>query len=308
LKVTQVKPRERHPKMGHIHRRVTYILFVFFFCFTIADAKDTIRFIVTDLEGLEEIQREFGSFRDLLEKLTGLEIKFYPVTNRTTAVEALRSKKADFVLTGPAEYVVIRKLTKAKPVIGFSRPDYFSSIIVMADSGISSIQDLKGKKIAFGDFGSTSNHLAPMQILADYGIDPIKDILSINTSRPICWESLKRKEVSAIGMNNSKFLLHRTNGRGFEPGAFKVIGRSPDLPNDVLVAAEHVDPSIINTIRKAISENSSALIQEIIKSEDNEKYCGMKFITTIKDRDYNYVRQMYKTIGRPQFSEFIKEQ
>jgi phosphonate transport system substrate-binding protein len=32
----------------------------------------------------------------------------------------------------------------------------------MADSGISSIKELKGKKVAFGSIGSTSKHLAPM--------------------------------------------------------------------------------------------------------------------------------------------------
>ena len=76
-------------------------------------------FTITDLEGLEEVQREFGPFKNLLEEKTGLTIKFYPVTSRTAAVEAVKAKKADFVLTGPAEYVVIRKLTNSKPVIGF---------------------------------------------------------------------------------------------------------------------------------------------------------------------------------------------
>ncbi len=83
-------------------------------------------------------------------------------------------RKVDFVLTGPAEYVVMRKRTDAQPIVGFSRPDYFSAIIVLADSGIDSVMDLKGKTIALGDIGSTSNHLAPAQVLADYGLNPTR--------------------------------------------------------------------------------------------------------------------------------------
>ena len=88
---------------------VTMIFFIYFVPLT--QAQDPIKFIVTDLEGIEEVQREFGPFRDLLQDKTGLTIKFYPVTSRTAAVEAVKSKKADFVLTGPAEYVVMRKMT-----------------------------------------------------------------------------------------------------------------------------------------------------------------------------------------------------
>ena len=75
-----------------------------------AAAAETIRFAVTDVEGMEQLQREYGGFVEELEKATGLEIEFTPVNNRTAAVEAMRAEQVDFVLTGPAEYVVFAKL------------------------------------------------------------------------------------------------------------------------------------------------------------------------------------------------------
>ncbi len=110
-----------------------------------ARAQD-IRLAVTDVEGLESLQREWTPFRDTLEELTGLEVAFVPVNNRTVAAEALDAERVDFVLTGPAEYVVMRKRTNAVPVVGFGRPDYFSGVIVMASSGISSVAELEGLK------------------------------------------------------------------------------------------------------------------------------------------------------------------
>jgi phosphonate transport system substrate-binding protein len=265
----------------------------------------TYKFAITDLEGMEELEREFGQFKKVLEAKTGDTIKFFPVPSRTAGVEAMKSKKVDFVLTGPAEYVVFKKKANAKQVVGFGRPDYFSVIAVMADSGISSVKDLKGKKVALGSVGSTSKHLTPMQMMADHGLDPLKDIKAIHTNYKIQWESLKRGDVAAIGITNSKFIKFRSKETELQPAAFKVIARSMDLPNDVLLAGEHISDDVIKKYKDAFVKNQKELSDAILTGEDNKKYKGMKFIANVKDSDYNYVRSMYKTIGYPEFSSFV---
>jgi phosphonate transport system substrate-binding protein len=274
--------------------------------FSTTRSEETFRFAVTDIEGLENLQREYGEFKDALSRTTGFTFEFYPVSSRTAAVEALKSRKLDFALTGPAEYVIFRKRTDAYPVVAFSRPDYFSSIIVLANSGINSIKDLKGKKVAFGDIGSTSKHLAPMQLLKDYGLDPLKDIKAIHVSYKIGWEALKKEEISAFATTNDKFLALRSMET--EPGAFRVIARSPDLPNDVLLAGKHISKDTADQIREAFNLHSQELIKALLKGEDTQKYRGTKFLTNVKDSDYNYIRSMYATIGYPEYSDFIGAQ
>jgi len=271
-----------------------------------AAAAEPLRFAVTDIEGLESLQREFGPFVDVLAEASGMEVKLFAVSSRNAAAEALRAKKVDFVLTGPAEYVVMQKLTKASPVVGFSRPDYFSAIIVMADSGINAPADLKGKTVAFDDIGSTSGHLGPMQLLADYGLDPRNDVKSTHVNRNIAHEALKRGDVAAIGVNYRSW-TDRTRAKDTEtsPGSFKVIARGPDLPNDILMAGAHVDPAVIAKVRAAFSERSDDLIAAILKGEDNQKFFGMKFLPNVKDEDYQYIRNAYATIGYPQFADFV---
>ena len=271
-----------------------------------AAEKSAIRLAVTDIEGLEMLQREFGAFKDILAGKLGKEVKFYPVPNRTAAVEAVKSRNIDFVLTGPAEYVVFKQLTDAEPVIGFSRPDYYCSVVVLSDSGINSIDDLRGKKVAIGGVGSTSKHLAPMQILADNGLDPLKDVKILHTSVDLGWQALKRGDVAAWGMTTDKFLKLRGKDKDMEPGAFKVIARGPDLPNDMLLAAPHIDSATIALVKKAFIDNSDELVKAILIGEDNKKYKGMKFIPTVTDADYNYVRSMYITIGYPKFAAFVE--
>ena len=201
-------------------------------------AAETIKLAVTDLVGMEQLQVEFGKFVEVLEKNGDYKVEFYPVSNRLAASAALRRKQVDFVLTGPAEYVVIKKQTEAYPVVGFSRPDYFSTIAVMANSPYQSITDLKGQKVAVGDIGSTSNHLGPMQVMADFGLNPLADAEIINTKRAIAFEALKKGEIAAIGINRSHFERLRKKeyeSGGMSPGSFRVIARGRDLPNDILL-------------------------------------------------------------------------
>ena len=285
-------------------KKILLLIFLSCAALSLAQAKP-LYFIVTDLEGMEELQREFGAFKTLLEEKTGLELKFYPVTSRTAAAEAVRAKKADFILTGPAEYVVMRTLTKCEPVISFSRPDYYSVILVRADSHINSIRDLKGKKVAMSDVGSTSGHLGPSQVIKDGGLDPLRDIKIVHTSKEIAWESLKKGDVAAWGYGGTNMMRVRDADKTVDPGMFKIIARGPDLPNDILVAAPHTAREDVAKVVKAIRDNPKDMIAAILKGDDNAKYKGMQFLDTVKDSDYDYVRSMYRTIGQPKFSSFV---
>lgn len=273
-----------------------------------APSVEEIKFAVTDLVGLEELHREFGQFVEVMEKATGFKVKFYPVTNRQAASEALRFRRVDFVLTGPAEYVVMRKRTKAVPVVAFSRPDYFSSVIVMADSRIRSPDQLKGKKVGFSSVGSTSGHLGPMQVLADYGLDPTKQIKPIHLKTQLAFASLRRGDIAALGFGAEKFnrLRDAEYARGgLAPGSFRVICRGPDLPNDILIAGAHVDESVVDRLRSAFVAKSSELIKAMLVGDNNQKYKGMKFLDNVSDGDYDYVRKAFATAGYPEYSDFI---
>jgi phosphonate transport system substrate-binding protein len=270
--------------------------------FTDAHAEEA-RFAITDVVGLENLQREWGPFRDTLSAKTGLDIKFFPVPNRTAAVEALNAKQVDFVLTGPAEYVVFRSRTNAVPVVGLTRPDYFPTLVTIAGRGINTVQDLKGKKVAFGDVGSTSRHLGPAQILADNGLNLTRDVQAIHLNRNVAVEAMKRGEIQAIGVNHTDLPGLK---KRFPDVVFLTIGRGRDMPNDLLLAGPHVDKGQIEKVRKVFVDSSEELIAAVLKGPDeNQKYKGMHFFADISDADYNYVRSMYRTIGQQQFSQFV---
>lgn len=290
----------------------THALLAAAFAATLAAAPafaDNFKLAITDVEGLERLQTEWGPFKDTLEAASGHTFEFFPVNNRTAAAEALRAKRVDFVVTGPAEYVVINKMTDATAVVGLSRPDYFCAIVVKADSPVVRPADLKGMKVAMDDIGSTSGHLCPSQLLADYGLDPLTDLDSIvHTTRPIAHEALKRGDVAAIGVNYRSWVNGvRDKDTSVPPGSFRVIARSGDLPNDLLVAGSHVDPAAAAAIRKAMVENKTKLIEAIVSvGGDNDRFVGMDLVA-IEDKAYDPIRAMYATIGHPEYSAFVGE-
>ena len=269
-------------------------------------AAEAWKLAVTDVEGMERLQIEWGPFKDALEAATGESFEFFAVNSRTAAAEALRGETVDFVVSGPAEYVVINKLTNATPIIGLGRPDYHCAIIVRADSGINTVADLVGKKVAFGDIGSTSNMLCPMQVLADYGLDPVNDIEKTHTSRNIAHEALKNGDVDAIGSNANNWLNVRNKETDLPYGFFRMIARSGDLPNDMIMVGAHVPAEAAEKLRDAILENKDQIIAGITAHEENDKYVGMDLVA-IEDSAYDYVRSMYTNAGYPQFDNFIGE-
>lgn len=264
---------------------------------------------VTDVEGLERLQTEWGPFKAALEGASGDTFEFFPVSSRTAAAESLRAKRVDFVITGPAEYVVINKMTEARALVGLSRPDYFCALVVLADSAYVRPADLAGQKVAMDDIGSTSGHLCPSQLLADYGVDPIEQLGGVtHTSRNIAHEALKRGDVAAIGVNyNSWISGARSKDTSVPAGAFRVIARSGDLPNDLLVVGAHVDEAAATKVRDVMVEQKASIVEAIVSvGGENEKFRGMDLVA-VDNRAYDPVRAMYATIGYPQYAEFVGE-
>lgn len=58
---------------------------------------------VTDVEGMERLQLEWGPFKEALEMAAGDTFEFYAVNSRTAAAEGLRGETVDFVVSGPNE-------------------------------------------------------------------------------------------------------------------------------------------------------------------------------------------------------------
>ncbi len=269
-----------------------------------AAAQDTIRFAVTDVDGLEALQKEMGPFKDAFEAASGLKVEFFPVSGRTVAVEAMAAEQVDFVLTGPAEYVVFNARLNAVPVVAWERPDYYSNLVVLDASPAQTPADLKGQMISFGEIGSTSQHLGPVTLMTEAGLTYSTDYQPVFLKRNVAVEALIKGELAAIGLNRTH--IEQITEK-FPDQKFRVIAKGETLPHDLLLASPNVAPEVIEAVRKTFAEKGDVLLAALVQVEENAKFIGGGFNATVTDADYDVVRKMYENIGITEFKDFISQ-
>lgn len=268
----------------------------------VAMAQDTIRFAVTDVDGLENLQREFGPFKAKFEELSGLKLQLFGVSGRTAAVEAMAADQIDFVLTGPAEYVVFSARLKGQPVVTWQRPDYFANVVALEDGPVKSLADLKGKKVSFHEIGSTSRHLAPASVLSEGNLTYGRDYEPVFVKVNVGLEALRRGDLAALGMNTNDL---KGAAKRLPDLKLKVIARSKELPDDVLIASPKVPAATVEKVRKVFLDNGAAMMASVLATEANQKYAGGTFKPGVTDKDYDSVRAMYRAVGITAFDKFI---
>lgn len=269
-----------------------------------ASAQETIRFAVTDIDGMESLQREMGPFKAAFEAASGLTVEFFPVSGRTVAVEAMAADQIDFVLTGPAEYVVFNARLEAQPVVTWVRPDYYSTVVVLEDSPVRTPDDLKGQMISFGEIGSTSQHLGPVDLLAKAGLSYAVDYQPVFLNRNVAVEALIKGEIAGIGLNRTHI---DSITEKFPDQKFRVLVKGEQLPDDILLASPKVAPEVVDTVRKTFADNNDAILAALTSTEENAKYVGGKFNASVTNSDYDVVRKMFENIGITEFTEFVGE-
>jgi len=118
----------------------------------------------------------------ILEKQLGIEVQPFVATDYTGVIEALRGNKLDIAFLTPASYVLAKNEANVRVVLKSERkgsPYYYAAIITRADSGIKTLEDLRGKTFAFGDPVSTSANVFPRKMFHERGIDPVRDFKQI---------------------------------------------------------------------------------------------------------------------------------
>ncbi|MDQ0207362.1 phosphate/phosphite/phosphonate ABC transporter substrate-binding protein [Alkalicoccobacillus murimartini] len=253
---------------------------------------ETIRFVDTGAEGMEELSREFGPFKDELEKATERTVEFFSISNRTAAATAMEFGQVDIVLTGPGEYVSMKNMTDVKGVVGITRPGYRSVIAVPASSDIQSIEDLRGKKIAMKDVGSTSGHIAPVGLLMEAGLDPQDDVDTLMLGETFV-EAFKMGETDAVA-----FSLSRYNDLVEEWGEenIRVLAESEDLPNDLFVASHELSDEVVEELRQTMIDNQDELLESMLITGEHDHYEESEFVL-VDDNDYDDLRLIYEELG-----------
>jgi len=176
----------------------------------------------------------------------------------SSVVEGICSGLADFAWFGPVTYVQARdkgcvELLAVEVRKGSSV--YYSGIFIKADNTeIVTLQDLKNKKVAFGDINSTSSFVFPMAMLVESGVDPIKDLQKsqLTGSHANSLKSLQADIVDAAAASFNSYEKAVRQG-SIDVHEFKVLAKSDPIPNPPLAMSINLPKKVKEVIKNEIS-------------------------------------------------------
>jgi phosphonate transport system substrate-binding protein len=135
-----------------------------------AVAEDMKEFRVGILGGENEADRlrNFQCVKDQLGKALGVEVKLFPAADYDGVIQGLLGGTLDYADLGASGYAkialkdpkAVEVLLTTQQVDGSS--GYHTVLIARKDSGMTKIEDTKGKTLAFADPDSTSGYLVPL--------------------------------------------------------------------------------------------------------------------------------------------------
>lgn len=142
-----------------------------------ADATLTLAFIPQ--ENPEKLLGDIDVITAYLSDRIGVPVEGFVTLDHAAAVEALRGGTADISFTGALPYVFAHDAFGAEVLLAEvyrGSSTYASRLFVRKDSGLETLDDLRGKTAAFADPISESGYLYPLEILAEAGLlDPSTD-------------------------------------------------------------------------------------------------------------------------------------
>jgi len=142
--------------------------------------KDVPVFRVGILGGENEADRlkNYACFKDHLEARLDVPVELYPASDYAGVMQGLIAGNLEYAGLGSAGYagIAIQDPDAVEPLVTTEQVDgslgYYSVMYVRADSPYESLDDLKGKTLAFADPNSTSGYLVPSYELKASGYDP----------------------------------------------------------------------------------------------------------------------------------------
>ena len=147
-------------------------------------AEDLKEFRIGILGGENEADRlrNFQCMEGHLKDTLGVEkVSFFPAADYDGVVQGLLGGTLDYAELGASAYakVYLAKADAVEPILTTVQTDgstgYYSIMVARKDSGITKIEDLKGKKLGFADPDSTSGYLVPLVTLPEAIGGPVKE-------------------------------------------------------------------------------------------------------------------------------------
>lgn len=257
---------------------------------------DTLVFAYTPVEDPAIYEDIWQPFIDHLEEVTGKNVRFFAVQSNSAQVEAMRSGRLHVAgfSTGPTPFAV--NLAGYVPFALMGSEDgrfgYTLQLYTRVDSGIDSIEDLAGKRVAHTSPTSNSGNQAPRALFPREGIVPDVDYEVVYSgSHDQSMLGVVAGDYDAAPVASE--VVDRMAERGlYDPSEVKILFESQSFPTTSYGYAHNLDPDLAASIEEAFFSF------DFVGTELGEEFGGVeKFIPITYQEDWEIIRTIQEANG-----------
>jgi phosphonate transport system substrate-binding protein len=239
------------------------------------------------------------AFGAALGKLVGVPIRVTVASDYAAVVEALRNRTADLAFVHPAGYVLANREAKAMIVAKdqwHGNTSYTSRIYVRKESGLKTLEELRGKTIAFVDPSSTSGYVYPMVMLIEKGLVQNKDPKTFfkefvfSGSHDAGLQALLHGHVDAFASFDQAREQYLKDPAEREKLVF--VAESAPIPEGGICARDGLDPALFAKVRAALLSMKGPTYAPILKA-----LYDIDGFEPAEDREYQPVRAAMDLLG-----------
>ena len=243
-----------------------------------------------------------------LSELLGCEVEEIQASDYNAIIEALRTGSADMAYMGSQALALGVERTDLEPIVmkaedGDPNKAIYHSVFITnsANNDINSIEDIKGRTMAFVDPDSTSGNLVPTaEIIQAFPDDNLNsdmlhtngdffEAVSFSGSHQAGLQAVVKGDVDVAPISDQILASEIANGNA--ECEVKINHESGAIPAEAMVVAEHVD------------QETRDMLTEFLTSYDNEQYFtdvikvpGARFIACDMS-DYQEIIELNKIIN-----------
>ena len=255
---------------------------------------DTLIFAYTPVEDPAVYAEVWAGFLEHMQEVTGKDVQFFPVQSNAAQLEAMRAGRLHIAGFNTGSNPIAVACAGFRPFAMMAAEDgsfgYEMEIITYPDSGIETVEDIKGKKLAFTQETSNSGFKAPSALLgSEFGMEAGNDfepVFSGSHDTSIIGVANQDYPAAAIANSVKARMIERDV---VEEDQLKVIYTSQTFPTTGYGVVYNLTPELQEKIQEAFFSfpwEGSALAEEFSKSGEAQ------FVEITFQDDWAVIRQI----------------
>ena len=218
---------------------------------------DSIRLGLLPVES--DVRQQWRPVAEHLEAELGVEVELFVGADYAATIDAAVSGDLEIVWLSPKPYVTARgRGADIEPVARWINAvtgiaGYRSLLIARSDSGISTIEDARGRTFAFNDPDSTSGFLVPSVLFLERGIDPTTYFSEVSFSGSHEATALAVADGSVdLASNNNETLPRLIDSGRIARDDIRIVWESEFIPTDPISVRGDLPQSLRDAVRDAV--------------------------------------------------------